>query len=143
MDAKLEAEHQRATEIEQQLHALIEKARGLILEHFAPLSAAIEAAEKLVAEAHTVARKYNLDTGHAWCLNEDFALFVNHQPARLWQENLTDSAVRVSGETAPQPGVRLRIPQDVSMRDYPRECTVAVFRPKAERLIAERRAYRV
>jgi hypothetical protein len=96
-----------------------------------------------VAEAHTLTRQFNLEEGHGWCFNEDFALSIDNKPPRWWQEFLTDSAVRVHGETAPQPGVRLRIPQDVLMRDYPSESTVAVPRPKVEQLIAQQRGYRV
>lgn len=56
---------------------------------------------------------------------------------------LAASAVRVHGQTAPHPGVRLALLPDVQMRDYPRRATVAIPRPKALRLEAENRGYRV
>jgi hypothetical protein len=136
-------EHQRSKEVEQQLNALVAKARGLIVEQFGPLVTAIQNAEKLVAEAHTLARQFNLDEGHGWCFNEDFALSIDNKPAVLWQEFLTTESVHVSGETAPQPAVRLHIPPDVHMRDYPPQSAVALPRSKAERLLAEKRGYRV
>lgn len=56
---------------------------------------------------------------------------------------LAASAVRVHGQTAPHPGVRLALLPEVQMRDYPRRATVAIPRPKALRLEAENRGYRV
>lgn len=75
--------------------------------------------------------------------NEDFALTIGGQSSSWWETFLTGDPLRVLGEPAPQPGVRVQIRPDVVFRDYPARCCVAVPHVKADTLIASRRADRV
>jgi hypothetical protein len=143
MDARSETEHQRARAVEQQIVSLLEHARGLIIEQFVPLVAALERAEQLVGEAHTRARQFNFEVGQTLVFSEDFELTIGPVKGRWWQTVLTPSVVRVSGQTAPQPGIRIQLAPDVQMGSYPRRCTVAVPCSQAERLIADHRGARV
>jgi hypothetical protein len=92
---------------------------------------AFDQVKKRLSETQALAKQYNRTEAQSLLLNEHFTLdSLNFGDLKA----LLQDVKIVTGPTTTMPGVRVRLGQDVTYRDYPRGAVVVLPRQEAEYL---------
>lgn len=123
--------------------ALLNQALTLVQTHLAALTSALDAAEKLTAEAQAIAKEFNRHSASDWVLAEDCGVTFARIGSLDVRRNLQNMADIKMTPCTVEPGVLVKLSANLKYQDLPQGAVTAISEKECQRLEKDFLVWRV